>query len=236
MKADGFLASTRWIHGPEFLSKPEEEWPKSDLDLSVISSDDLEVKRDLAVNCITKDTEDYTNYLINYYSTWVKLKRTVAWFLRLKQLLKQLTQKRKEIYAAISITENDPEKEGATLEKRMHNFKTVNRQSLYPKDYAKAEQAIIHFFQGQRFKDEIDSLKASSNVKKDSEVYKLYPVWEDGVLRVGGHLSEAAMPEETKHPVILSKDLHVSTLILHHIHLQLGHGGRNHMLCHLRKK
>ena len=237
MKVDDFLVNKRWIHGPEFLSKPEEEWPKSDLDCSVISSDDPEVKRDLTVNVITKDTEDHTNYLINYFSTWMKLKTTVAWFLRLKQLLKQLTQKRKEVYTAISKTENDSEKQRTALKKTMQDFKTtISRTGLCPEDYAKAEQAIIHFVQGQRFRDEIVSLKASSNVKKDSQLYKLDPVWEDGVLRVGGRLSRAALPEETKHPVILSKDLHVSTLILYHIHQQLGHAGRNHMLCHLRKK
>ena len=101
---------------------------------------------------------------------------------------------------------------------------------------SKAEHAIICFVQGQRFKDEIASLKAGNNVKKNSQLYKLDPVWEDGVLRVGGRLSKAALPEETKHPVILSKDLYVSMLILHYIHQQLGHRGRNHMLCHLRKK
>lgn len=85
---DDFSASKMWIHGLEFLSKPEEEWPKPDVEFGVISSDDPEVKRDLVVSFITKDTENHTNYLINYFSTWMKLKTTVAWFLRLRELLK----------------------------------------------------------------------------------------------------------------------------------------------------
>lgn len=44
------------------------------------------------------------------------------------------------------------------------------------------------------------------------------------------------MPEETKHPVILSKDQHVSSLILKSIHKQVGHGGRNQVLSRLRCK
>ena len=59
---------------------------------------------------------------------------------------------------------------------------------------------------------------------------------DNGLLRVGGRLNRLAMPEEAKHPIILSKDLHISTLLLRHIHEQLGHGGRNHMLSRLRKK
>lgn len=43
------------------------------------------------------------------------------------------------------------------------------------------------------------------------------------------------MPEERKHPAILAKDHHVSTLILRHIHLETGHGGKNHMLSQVRK-
>jgi hypothetical protein len=44
------------------------------------------------------------------------------------------------------------------------------------------------------------------------------------------------MSEEMKHPVILSKDFHIADLILRHIHGEVGHGGRNHMLSRLRQK
>lgn len=59
---------------------------------------------------------------------------------------------------------------------------------------------------------------------------------DDGLLRVGGRLNKLAMHEETKHLIILSKDLHISTLLFQHIHEQLRHGGRNHMLSRLCKK
>ena len=116
MKAENFLENKRWIQGPEFLSKSEDRWPKSDMDLSVISSDDPEVKRNLVVNSIIKDAENPTNYLIHYFSNWIKLKTAVAWFLKLKKLLKLLNEKRKEIQADFSITEKDPEKQRTVLE------------------------------------------------------------------------------------------------------------------------
>ena len=40
---------------------------------------------------------------------------------------------------------------------------------------------------------------------------------------------------EIKHPVILSKNLHVFQLILHQIHQQLGHAGRNHRHRHRQR-
>lgn len=45
-----------------------------------------------------------------------------------------------------------------------------------------------------------------------------------------------AMPEDRKHPVILPKHHHVSKLVLKHIHEQLGHRGRNHMLAKLHQR
>ncbi|XP_023192327.1 uncharacterized protein LOC111609249 isoform X3 [Xiphophorus maculatus] len=47
MKAEEFLKCKRWINGPEFLHRSEEEWPKLEVDHHVIPADDPEVKRDL---------------------------------------------------------------------------------------------------------------------------------------------------------------------------------------------
>ncbi|XP_038141595.1 uncharacterized protein LOC119783899 [Cyprinodon tularosa] len=49
MRAEEFIKCRRWINGPEFLHRSEEEWPKLDVDHHAIPADDPEVKRDLAV-------------------------------------------------------------------------------------------------------------------------------------------------------------------------------------------
>ncbi len=52
---------------------------------------------------------------------------------------------------------------------------------------------------------EIASLESGkSKIRRDSTIHKLNPILEDGLLRVGGRLCKIAMPEEVKHPVILS--------------------------------
>lgn len=113
----------------------------------------------------------------------------------------------------------------------------IGNQLLSVTDLTRAESAIIHFSQQATFKEEISALKGgASGVKKTSNIYRLDPVWKDDLLRVGGRLSRAALPEELKHPVILSKGQHVSNLILRSIHQQLGHAGRNHMLSTLRRR
>lgn len=100
-----------------------------------------------------------------------------------------------------------------------------------------AENVIIQYCQMDRFSDEITALKkGTSGVRKSSHIYKLDPVLKEGLLRVGGRLRKGAMPEDTKHSVILAKDQHISTLILRHIHKQNGHCGRNHLLSRLHRQ
>lgn len=53
---------------------------------------------------------------------------------------------------------------------------------------------------------------------------------------MGGRLSKGAMPLEEKHPLILSKEQHISKLLLRNMHQLLGHSGRNHTLSTLRRK
>lgn len=114
---------------------------------------------------------------------------------------------------------------------------TSTKGRLTLDELLEAEVAIIHYCQKQRFSEEIAALfSGSRTVSRRSPIYRLDPVWEDDVLRVGGRLSSGAMPEEAKHPLILSKDQHIATLILRHVHQQLGHGGRAHTLSKVRKR
>lgn len=101
---------------------------------------------------------------------------------------------------------------------------------------ANAEIAIICVRQKKKSADEISSLRKGMNVKRTGHIHELYPTLIIDVLRVGGRLRAAAMPEEMKHPVILAKDFHISALILQHIHEEVAHGGRNHVIFTLRQK
>lgn len=103
-------------------------------------------------------------------------------------------------------------------------------------DIDKAELAIIQFSQQTKFQDELLCLERGQNIKKSSHLYKLSPRLENGILRVGGRLSKSSLPLETKHPIILAKDLYISSLLLRHIHEEVGHSGRNYMLSKLREK
>lgn len=72
-------------------------------------------------------------------------------------------------------------------------------------------------------------------MSRQSSIHRLDPYFDNGLLRVGKWLSKGSLPEETKHPLIFTKDQHVATLIIKHIHQHLTHNGRNHTLSMLRK-
>ena len=91
--------------------------------------------------------------------------------------------------------------------------------------------------QTEAFKDEIQALKdvqakqqaadqdtckdKVKAMKRSSSLYKLDPFLdEDGLLRVSGRLRQSSIPYEVKHPVILPKKGHVTSLILCHYHNQ----------------
>ncbi|KAL4009099.1 hypothetical protein ACER0C_002951 [Sarotherodon galilaeus] len=144
MRAGDFLKCRRWIEGPEFLYRSEKEWPKLDVEYRVISADDPEVKKDLTMNVIVKELQNPTSYLIHYFSSWAKLKISVAWLLKMKEALALLAQKRIELLAA-GLNKKDLESQ-KEVEIRMERFKTtLKKGNLTPEDLVKAEQAIIQY-------------------------------------------------------------------------------------------
>ena len=68
---------------------------------------------------------------------------------------------------------------------------------------------------------------ASVGVLKRSSVYRLDPFLDkDGVLRVRGRLRRSNQEFVEKHPRILPKKHHLSSLVIHHYHDKIRHQGR----------
>lgn len=115
-----------------------------------------------------------------------------------------------------------------------------------------AEMAILQFTQSQIFSNEFNVLKRinsgeggdkrgrakqkKTELKKSSSLWRLDPFVYEGVIHVGGRLNRADLSEETKHPIILPRKNHVTTLIIRETHEHLGHAGRGHTLARLREK
>ena len=221
MAAEMFLKPEQWLHGPAFLKQPEETWPKYPENSISLAEDDPEVKKTVAVfGTAATETQDPVIEFIQHFSSWDRLKRATARFLQFKDLLMHLSRKKK----AAALTHQQSE----VSEKHP---KVQTHEHLSVEDLARAEETLLCCVQQRHFQEEISALEAGKiSVKKSSKLLKLDPYLCDGVLRVGGRLNRKAMPEEFKHPAILPKDSHLTRLLLRHIHISVGHSGRNQML------
>ncbi|XP_067686975.1 uncharacterized protein [Haliotis asinina] len=107
----------------------------------------------------------------------------------------------------------------------------VNK-SLSSEILDRAEVAIIKHAQRQHFPEEMKRTEPKKNVS--TRLRQLNPVLIEGILRIGGRLSQAEISFDAKHPVILPKKSHVTTLIIRDIHNRVGHLGKNVMQCFIR--
>ena len=232
LDASTLTEQQRWVKGPKFLWQSENEWPAQPTHLGEIPKDDVEVKGQVNVCAIAivSPTAVSTVSKLQHFSSWYRLKKVVAVFMRVKVILKERSFRRAN-GKSIKLKE-DP--------------------SLFTvKDLEDAELAIIRFTQFLSFESELGTLEQvrSSQLKdqprptnskvavgKTSPIYRLDPFVDNGLLRVGGRLHNADIPEESKHPIILPRKSHVTTLIIRNAHERLGHAGRGHVLTLLREK
>lgn len=238
VKVDSFLKNEMWISGPTFLMRPQEEWPVDPTNRNEVLSHDPEIKRSAMVNMVeVKEESDSVLRLFNYFSSWIRLKKSVAWLLRLKGILMDLSKERKRLQTNLVCPGSDLNQQRMTINKEMQKFKSAVCKDLPSlEELDKAEMEIIRLSQRKRFSEELTSLRKNGVVKRNSPLYSLNPILQSDLIRVGGRLDKALIPEDSKHPIILAKDLHISNLILRQIHEEIGHGGRNFMLATLRQR
>ncbi|XP_077991041.1 uncharacterized protein LOC144445377 [Glandiceps talaboti] len=100
----------------------------------------------------------------------------------------------------------------------------------------KATLTIVKWAQQEVFAEEIDSLKhPTKSVQMKSSLSPLNPYLDDQqVLRVGGRLDRSTMTEQVKHPMILPRKSHVTTLIIRWCHERVAHQGRGITINKLR--
>jgi hypothetical protein len=109
-----------------------------------------------------------------------------------------------------------------------------------------AEKVIIRLVQQvNAFPTEVLQLIESSvaNQKDPNSIRKSSPlvcldryVDKDGIIRVGGRIRRAKVPENLRHPAVLPKKGHVTQLLVYHYHRKTGHAlpGRGTTMGELR--
>jgi len=90
--------------------------------------------------------------------------------------------------------------------------------------------------QKREFSIEILALKEKKPIRKDSKLIKLTPFLDsNGLLRVGGRLEYSGFAYDTKHPIILPYNHHVTKLVIMEEHRRLHHPSAERLLCSIQQ-
>jgi hypothetical protein len=95
--------------------------------------------------------------------------------------------------------------------------------TLLPEELHIAIALLVSQVQQHHFLEEIRLLHANTTPPRWKALSPF--VDELGVLRVGGRLHHADLPEDAKHPALLPKDAHLSSIIVDHFHTVNAHPG-----------
>ena len=194
------LMDSPWLHGPEFLQD-------SELITGVSSpvgdlDNDPEVRS--AATFAARLGHLFGTQRFSRFSSWSDLVRAIA---RLIAFI-----------CAFKASKQQATRQGGTRHHGRDSADTMKQ----------ATTIIITSIQRECYSAEIDRLSDGRLVDKASPLYKLNPLLdEDGVLVVGGRLAQANLAIREKHPTILPKQHHVSTLVVQHCHKKVHHQGRN---------
>ncbi|KAK3099229.1 hypothetical protein FSP39_001287 [Pinctada imbricata] len=91
-----------------------------------------------------------------------------------------------------------------------------------------AHDHVLKEVQKEAFSDELYCLRTGQAVAKTSPISSLDPYFEsDGFIRVGGRIMKSRIPFESKHPILLPGQNHISELLVTHYHNKVLHQGRH---------
>ncbi|GFU91701.1 integrase catalytic domain-containing protein [Trichonephila clavipes] len=108
--------------------------------------------------------------------------------------------------------------------------------NLLRKNIDQAEAKLIRMVQKQVLA-EIKSLQSKGVVSPNSKLRNLNPfIDSDGLLRVGGRLSNSDLPYVNKHPAILPGNHNLTVQIIVHFHRKNLHTGASSLLHYVREK
>ncbi len=219
-----------WWHGPPWLKQTSAEWPTSNV--PIITPEMMKIvipgkstEGTFTIGVVT--CKPTTLLSAEKFSTLLRLLRTTAYFLRFLSMV---------LWSSLSSETK------AKLKERYSGFFNllesclciVFKGSLTAEELNNSTTWWIYQVQRQFFPEVFHALR---NKKKHPLIQQLnLQLDEKGILRAMGRLSNMAMPFDSKFPILLPRNAHLTGLIIHHHHEKLLHQGVKHTLTSLRQQ
>lgn len=106
---------------------------------------------------------------------------------------------------------------------------------LHSEELQHARNALLKMVQLKHFPNEINNLKKNKHIHNTSKLKCLNPFLdEQGIIRVGGRLSNSNLSSECKYPIVLPSKGNFTKLVILKYHLQHLHAGPQLVLSRIR--
>lgn len=220
----------RWIQGPEFLYRPEEEWPHREIPAA-------NVKEELRAYHLFHDITQITNLVdTTRFSRWNVMVRSIACVFRFLSNCQKLVKK-----MPIETIPSTPK-----IQKMIKTPRPAVKIPLKTEEYRQAENYLWRLVQQEAFPDEVKTLRKNQelpqhqqhSIERTSFLHRLCPLMDDfGVIRMEGRSAYAEFISfEQRFPIILPKEHDVTHKLILHYHRKFGHANRETVVNELRQR
>lgn len=192
-----------WWSGPSWLADPEETWPVSNLILpSLKALPDVKSPRQILKVQVGKEEvsvpapSPQTSIRLPSLSSWTKVVHSLAYVWR---------------FGARHFVSK--------------NLEPIKKGFLSLSEIEHAEFLLLKLIQRDTLSSEIRKVRTGEKLSaKSKAIKKLNPYLDHrGLLRAGGRLEHASLPESSRYPIILSSNHHVVRLLVQHYHIDNLH-------------
>lgn len=214
-----------WWSGPDFLNSSKMELPNQpELKMSL---DQLELRK-ITIQVQSSSAEELWKPF-EYFSNLRTLHRVFGYVLRFIKCTKIKVKLRKtDVEISIPVLPRSKE-EIAEAVKTIPTLSTVELDD--------ALKSMVKHIQNIEYNKDLRHLRKHNVVSPQSNLKSLSPfIDQDGILRVGGRLSNAKIPFDHKHQMLLPGSHSFSKLLVHTEHLRLLHAGPQTLLYSLRQR
>ena len=229
LKADELASSSKWWHGPEFLTQSIETWPVTKLAGQPELPGLLKKTKPLGASFVV--VPEFRLHPTNYAS-WQRLVRVTAWCQRFIRAIR--TRPGDDMRGRVaSIASN-----GTFTVREVK----VTVPELSVTEVNMAERVWLATAQREAYPEAVKRLRAGKTLLPSDSLQKLTPGLdtsaEPALLVIDGRLKLAAhLPAGARMPVILPPRHRVTELVIQHEDAQCHHDvGPHHLLANLRER
>ena len=112
----------------------------------------------------------------------------------------------------------------------------VNFRFLTTTEINQSRVILLRQAQLESFPNEYNLMSSSKPIPSTSKLIGLNPIFDEGLIKVGGRIRHANIPKESKHQIILFKDHPLTHLTTRNVHEDNLHVGREHTLAIIRQQ